>query len=83
MVGGNGDFLHKDKYQHARTAVVSAPTLQQATVNPHLCRRLLDSPRQVWLSLLWGHCSFLLGLGVHKVLSFPPRVGFCSLVEVL
>ena len=31
-------------------------TLQQATVNPGLRWRLLDSYRQVWLSLLWG-CS--------------------------
>ena len=28
------------------------PTLQQATANPHLCRRLLDTCRQVWISLL-------------------------------
>ena len=44
------------------------PTLQQATTNLRLHWRLLDTPRQVWVSLLWGHCSFLLGLGVHKVL---------------
>ena len=31
-------------------------TLQQATVDPCLRWRLLDSYRQVWLSLLWG-CS--------------------------
>ena len=36
------------------------PTLQQATTNPCLCWRLLDTPGQVWVSLLWGHCSFLL-----------------------
>ena len=27
---------------------------------------LLDTHRQVWLSLLWGHCSFLLGPCAHK-----------------
>ena len=43
-------------------------TLQQASVNPCLSPRLLDSLRQIWLSLLQGHCSFLLGPGVHKVL---------------
>ena len=42
------------------------PALQQASANPHLCQRLLDSHRQVWVSLQWGHCSFLLGPGVHK-----------------
>ena len=45
-----------------------ALTLQQATANSHLCQRLLDTHRQVWVSLLWGHCSFLLGPGTHKVL---------------
>ena len=46
-------------------------TLQQATVNPHLCQRLLDTHRQVWVSLLWGHCFFLLGPGAYNV-SFVP-----------
>ena len=43
------------------------PTLQQATTNPRLCWRLLDTARQASVSLLWGHCSFLLGPGAHKV----------------
>ena len=47
------------------------PSLQQATSNPHLRWRLLDTHRQVWVSLLWGHCSLLLGPGVHKVLFVP------------
>ena len=47
------------------------PTLQQATTDPRLCWRLLDTHRQVWVSLLWGHCSFLLGLGAHKFLFVP------------
>ena len=41
------------------------PTLQQATIDPRLHQRLLVIHRQVWVSLLWGHCSFLLGPGVH------------------
>ena len=44
------------------------PTLQQATAYPCLCWRLLYTHRQVWVSLLWGHCSSLLGPGVNKVL---------------
>ena len=48
-------------------------TLQQATTDPHLCPRLLDTHSQVWVSLLWGHCSFLLGPGVHKVLFVPSK----------
>ena len=58
-------------------------TLKQATVDPCLCQRLLDTHRQVWLSLLWGHCSFLLGPGAHKVLSVPSKGLFPSPVEVL
>ena len=37
-----------------------SPTLEQVTTDPRLCWRLLDTPGQVWVSLLWGHCSFLL-----------------------
>ena len=43
------------------------PTLQQGTIDPHLCWRLLDTQGKVWVSLLWGHCSFLLGPGVYKI----------------
>ena len=51
------------------------PILHQTTFNPCLHRRLLDTHRsRVWVSLLWGHCPFLLGPGVHKVLFVPPRV---------
>ena len=50
-----------------------APTLQQAITDPHFCQRLLDTPGQVWVSLSWGHCSFLLGPGVHKVLFVPSK----------
>ena len=42
--------------------------LHQAMANPRLCWRLLDTHEQVWVSLLWGHSSSLLGPGVHKVL---------------
>ena len=52
------------------------PTLQQATTDPRLCQRLLDTHGQVWVSLLWGHCSFLLGPGVHKVLFVPSKCLF-------
>ena len=46
-------------------------TLQQAIVNPCFRWRLLDTHRQVWVSLLWGHCSFL--LGAYKVLFVPSK----------
>ena len=59
------------------------PTLQQAIADLHLCHSLLDTYRQVPFSLLWAHCSFLLGPGVHKVLFVPskslfPQVCVCS-----
>ena len=44
-----------------------SPTLQQATAEPRLCQRLLDTHGQVWVCFLWGHCSFLLGPGAQKV----------------
>ena len=49
------------------------PTLQQATADPRLHQRLLDTHRQVWVSLFWGHCSFVLGPGEHKVLFVPSK----------
>ena len=58
---------------HACTATLRAPTLQQATANPCLCWRLLETHRQVWVSLFWGHCSFLMGPGEHKVLFVPSK----------
>ena len=52
------------------------PALQQATADPHLCRRLLDTHGQVWVHLLWGHCSFLLVLVWTRFCLCPPRVCF-------
>ena len=53
------------KRSHAHTTALSAWTLQQATTDPHLCQRFLDAHGQVWVCLLWGHCSFLLGPGAQ------------------
>ena len=50
-----------------------SPTLQQATSDPCLPQSLLDTHGQVWVSLLWGHCSFLLGPCVHEVLFVPSK----------
>ena len=63
----NGDLL-----QQALLHSVP-PTLQQATSIPRLHWRLLDTHGQVWLSLLWGHCSFLLDPGVHTILFVPSK----------
>ena len=61
------------KRSHAHTATLSTLTLQQATADPCLHQRLLDTHGQVGVSLLWGHCSFLLGPGAHKVFSVPSK----------
>ena len=49
------------------------PSLPQATTDPCLCERLLDTHRQIWVSLLWGHCSFLLGPLTYKFLFVPSK----------
>ena len=64
----NGDLLQKVQRMHS-----VLPALQQATTDPHLHWRLLDTHGQVSVSLLWGHCSFHLGPGVHNVLSVPSQ----------
>ena len=54
----NGDFIQK--------VPVSAPNPAPGHRSPRLHGRLLDTHRQVWVSLLWGHCSFLLGPGAQS-----------------
>ena len=54
------------KWSHAGTPAVSVPDPAAGH-----CRGLLDTFGQVWVSLLWGHCSFLLGPSAHKVLFLP------------
>ena len=64
------------KKTYANTVVFSAPTPWQPTVNPCLHQRLLNTHKQVWLSLLWGHYYCHLGPGVHKLFWCLPRVCF-------
>ena len=52
------------------------PNLQQAIASPRLHWRLLDTPGQVWVSLLWGHCSFSWVLVHTRFCLCPPRVCF-------
>ena len=49
------------------------PTLHQAATEPCLCQRLLDTHKQVWVNLFWGHFSFLLGPGKHTFLFVPSK----------
>ena len=59
------------KRSHVGIAALSASDPAAATADPHLHWRLLDTHGQAWVSLFWGHFSFLLGPGVHKVLFVP------------
>ena len=61
------------KISHACAATLIAPNPAAGHTNPGLCWRLLDTHRQVWVSLLWVHCSFLPSLGAHKVLFGPSK----------
>ena len=79
MVGVMKIMVTSFNTSHASTATLSAPTLQQLTADPLLCWRLLNTPGQVWVSLLWGHCSCLLGPGAHKFCLCPPRV-YCPVL---
>ena len=58
---------------HAHTTTLSArnPSAGHCQPTPHW--RFLNTDGQVWVSLLWGHCSFLLGPDAHKVLFLPSK----------
>ena len=71
------------KRSHACTAALSAPNPAAGHHWPMPLQRCLDTHGQVWVSLLWGHCSFLLGPGAHKVLFMPFKSLFPSPVQVL
>ena len=51
------------------------PSLWWAPASPHLHRRPSNTSRLFGFYHLWGHCSFLLYVGVHKIL-FVPSKGF-------
>ena len=62
------------KRSHAFTAALNAPNPEAGHCQP---RPPPGTHGQVWVSLLWGHWSFLLGPGAHKGL-YPPGVCFPS-----
>ena len=64
---------------HECTAKLSAP---DPSAGHHWPTPPLKTPgrsQQVWVSLLWGHCSFLLVSGVHKSLLVPSKSLFPQL----
>ena len=70
----NGDLLQKVLLQALLHSV--PPTLQQATIDPCLCQRLLDIHRQVSCGVIVPFSWVL----VHKVLSCPLRVYFLHFI---
>ena len=62
-------------FQRSHDALLHSvpPTLQQATADRRLHQRLLDTHGQVWVSLLWGHCSFLPGPSVYSFVCALPE----------
>ena len=58
---------------HASPATPSAPRPAAGYADPCPCQRLLDTHGSDSVSLLWAHCSFLLGPGAHKVLLVPSK----------
>ena len=61
------------KRSHAHTAALSAPDPAAGHRQPTPLLETLGHSGPVWVSLLWGHCSFLLGPGAHKVLFVPSK----------
>ena len=83
---GNGDLLQKDLCQNTLQlpgllySVLLTPSRPLTT-----CTFAGDSwiltHKSDSLILLWGHCSFLLGSGAHKVLFVPSKSLFLTPVE--
>ena len=64
----NGDFLQKVT---CTRCYIQCPDPE---VGHHQPMPLPETPghsQEVWISLLWGLCSFLLGPGAHKILFVP------------
>ena len=58
---------------HACTATLSAPDPAASHCQPMSLPKTSGHYQQVWVSHIWGHCSFLLGPGAHKVLFVPSK----------
>ena len=61
------------KRSHAGPATLSGPDPAAGHRRP---TPPPETPGQVWGSLLWGHGSFLLGPGAHKILFVPSKTLF-------
>ena len=64
------------KRTYAHTVVFTAPDSTEGHCQPKLPLEIPGHSQQAWFSFLWGHCSFLLGPGAHKVLFVPSKCLF-------
>ena len=72
------------KRTYAHTVVFTAPDSTEGHCQPMLPLEIPGHSQQAWFSFLWGHCSFLLGPGAHKVLFVSSKsLCFPSPLEVL
>ena len=62
---GNGNLLQKDLRPHC---CIQCPDPAAGHCRPTPPPEIPGTHRQVWLSLLWVHCSFVLGPGAHMLL---------------
>ena len=68
----NGDRLQKIPCKHCYT---QCPQPCSRLPPSHASARHSWTLRQIWVSLLWGHCSFLLGPGVQaSVFAFQESI---------
>ena len=70
----NGNLLQKGP---GTTATLSAPDPEAGHCRPTPPLETPGHSWAFWASLLWHHCSFLLGPGVHKVLCMPSKSQSC------
>ena len=66
------------KMSHACTSTLRVPNPAAGHHQSTPPLETQDSPGQVWVSLLWDHCSFIQSLGEHKVLFVPSKSLFPS-----
>ena len=66
----NGNLLQKTPCRHCCT---QCPQPCSRPLPTHASPETPGHSQQVWVSLLWGHCSFLLGPGTHQVLFVPSK----------
>ena len=72
--GGNEDNGHLLQKVPCRHCCTQCPQPWSRPLLTHWL--LLETPGHSWASLgqsLWGHCSFLLGPGAHKLLFVPSK----------